>query len=128
MRISDWSSDVCSSDLLGYSIGAHARPKHHPSRRLRPVARHAPVRIAQAADAVGMAFDRETETAAKQLVRHGCQGGAGVWIQLCGPLTKHWAVGAVHKRNPDTIPLGRYADLVPELTCFGRLGDRKSVV
>src|SRR3546814_19036478 len=30
MRISDWSSDVCSSDLL-----ASARPLHHPRRRGR---------------------------------------------------------------------------------------------
>src|SRR3546814_2230499 len=35
MRISDWSSDVCSSDLALSDTGRHGRPSHNPpSRRL----------------------------------------------------------------------------------------------
>src|SRR3546814_1138172 len=31
MRISDWSSDVCSSDLLGDAAGAQSPPDHRPA-------------------------------------------------------------------------------------------------
>src|SRR3546814_17993175 len=43
MRISDWSSDVCSSDLLALrQVGAHAaaidaRPQHRPGEHQRAV-------------------------------------------------------------------------------------------
>src|SRR3546814_4045630 len=43
MRISDWSSDVCSSDLIGQCFGQYRRPfgtaKAAPDRQL-PVAPH----------------------------------------------------------------------------------------
>src|SRR3546814_19794104 len=48
MRISDWSSDVCSSDLPGHPCGPRGRPgPGPPDVRLRAVARDlasAPVR------------------------------------------------------------------------------------
>src|SRR3546814_10591744 len=34
MRISDWSSDVCSSDLSGAGASPSARPARRPCRRL----------------------------------------------------------------------------------------------
>src|SRR3546814_5166377 len=40
MRISDWSSDVCSSDLVGWSLGgiyAREYAKHYPDRVARVV-------------------------------------------------------------------------------------------
>src|SRR3546814_15601889 len=39
MRISDWSSDVCSSDLKTRLVAAHARPRHEVSRRNAPAFR-----------------------------------------------------------------------------------------
>src|SRR3546814_18207216 len=33
MRISDWSSDVCSSDLGAADDGGHQHPKHHHAQR-----------------------------------------------------------------------------------------------
>src|SRR3546814_4086184 len=36
MRISDWSSDVCSSDLRGPSATHRANPVRHPDRISRP--------------------------------------------------------------------------------------------
>src|SRR3546814_15128267 len=38
MRISDWSSDVCSSDLCGGMRGFRARPRYHGAARLGPPA------------------------------------------------------------------------------------------
>src|SRR3546814_14479153 len=35
MRISDWSSDVCSSDLAAHRHALSARPDHHGGRPLR---------------------------------------------------------------------------------------------
>src|SRR3546814_8578370 len=63
MRISDWSSDVCSSDLARGD--REPRPPHHPDedrgigarqgkrRRVEGPARHAPVRTRQSRTAVG---------------------------------------------------------------------------
>src|SRR3546814_3269527 len=34
MRISDWSSDVCSSDLEGAGVGRRVRPRRAADRRL----------------------------------------------------------------------------------------------
>src|SRR3546814_2256660 len=33
MRISDWSSDVCSSDLRGVAFGDHVDRAHQPEQR-----------------------------------------------------------------------------------------------
>src|SRR3546814_4921113 len=33
MRISDWSSDVCSSDLGAADVGGQQHPKHHHAQR-----------------------------------------------------------------------------------------------
>src|SRR3546814_7116315 len=49
MRISDWSSDVCSSDLVELARGGHA---HRP---LRTLELHAAVDAAALADAVEVA-------------------------------------------------------------------------
>src|SRR3546814_4487933 len=38
MRISDWSSDVCSSDLAALSLGERLAGRTHTSRRLDSVA------------------------------------------------------------------------------------------
>src|SRR3546814_3296917 len=48
MRISDWSSDVCSSDLAGTALALRpAQPRRGP-RRSRPVARPMERQISQA--------------------------------------------------------------------------------
>src|SRR3546814_10695098 len=40
MRISDWSSDVCSSDLLDDAVPVHAAGDHEVERAVAPSAGH----------------------------------------------------------------------------------------
>src|SRR3546814_15496910 len=69
MRISDWSSDVCSSDLVDAELRAAAAP--HPDAAAVPapvLALHA-ARLRQLPDAVDPAPDRDVAAALAAVVR-----------------------------------------------------------
>src|SRR3546814_16944912 len=56
MRISDWSSDVCSSDLLGgHAVPIDGRTKNHPARGQKLIEEQRAIRIVDRAFAMGTA-------------------------------------------------------------------------
>src|SRR3546814_14699393 len=78
MRISDWSSDVCSSDLAPLSSGAKSskRLKDHRGRRSY-AARFQETRLRQVQAAEPLRLGRPAERAASLLLlRDGHDGGA----------------------------------------------------
>src|SRR3546814_4392827 len=79
MRISDWSSDVCSSDLLGYVLGDHSAGGLSPEQWARKVA-----------------YAAETWRA-DRIVAEGNQGGEMVEAVLRGAGVK-LGVTRVHAR------------------------------
>src|SRR3546814_14849095 len=71
MRISDWSSDVCSSDLPGR---AWATGRHLPRRP-----RRAPL-----AEAAGELFLSRAAAAVRRIALHGLRGDEGRWGRALG--------------------------------------------
>src|SRR3546814_5706035 len=66
MRISDWSSDVCSSDLLGANVravhdGVAAIEAERVLKLIQPFARHFVTAVGQ--PAIGLQQDRRAEEA-----------------------------------------------------------------
>src|SRR3546814_7757341 len=56
MRISDWSSDVCSSDLLGgHAVPIDGRTKNHPARGQKLIEEQRAIRVVDRAFAIGAA-------------------------------------------------------------------------
>src|SRR3546814_5051923 len=73
MRISDWSSDVCSSDLHEYGFDPGKRVDHKVQRQVDPF-------IIFGIDAAGQALEDAglTELTEEQKVRAGCSIGSGI--------------------------------------------------
>src|SRR3546814_7081291 len=69
MRISDWSSDVCSSDLQDQQPGKY--PRQRPRRRLRPVLGPHPVAQPDIGDELA---DEEDAERLPELLRHQIAG------------------------------------------------------
>src|SRR3546814_3043133 len=65
MRISDWSSDVCSSDLQEYLLLQNGLQKHHQARTQHKTGNRAKVQPAaqESAPAVGRVFGDENRCA-----------------------------------------------------------------
>src|SRR3546814_2952907 len=85
MRISDWSSDVCSSDLQPHRLHRSSVPHRRPER---PVLQHVPARgvveYAVAAAVLDVDLQRTAVDIDQHLQHHralqaGAQGGARVW-------------------------------------------------
>src|SRR3546814_12519830 len=112
MRISDWSSDVCSSDLLRerkcliwLAIALHdfVQPRHHPAPDCSPVARAA----IRAAASVSTSYSSALSVSA--LRRDTSHGLFALW--LSGPYP-----------STDMTPLAHRSILSAKHTPFGAAG------
>src|SRR3546814_5583332 len=74
MRISDWSSDVCSSDLLTDAVGRHAGIDERTARCIGAIGRQLPVRItAAAAERLGIGIAADRQLVGQQIGRASCR-------------------------------------------------------
>src|SRR3546814_12673085 len=67
MRISDWSSDVCSSDLCGRFFAANAAGAEHRDPLARETIGVGAPPVGEVAEALGFGLDRAREAAVTDL-------------------------------------------------------------